>query len=477
MHRHGDAVAGFGLVVQVGSAAHGDLPGGCVDGEGGIILPRQAIDQRIATVRVRRRHRPTDVLPGSGVLRHRAGRGGRRELRRPIGGRSRGHTAGGRAEAAAIQRAYAESMLDPTVQLVHGVRDHAGPASAHTRPAAGGERVGRAGAGAADGRRRPHDHGVSFNRYRSPEHITPSAVGRRQLGCLGGGRPSRRGLHEHVGGAGAGAVVVVVVRPDHHGVPARCHGYPEFVIRSAVGRRQLGRLGGGRPSRRGPHEHVGRAGAGAVVVIQMRPHDQGVPVNRYRSPELVRITAVGRRQLGRLGGVRPSRGGLHEHVGRAGGAAVDKVPTRPRGHRVPIHRDRPSELIPTNAVRRRQLGCLGGARPSRGGPHENIGRAGTGAAVVVPSRPHHHRVPVHRYRPPEVIAPSAVGRRQLGRLGGARPSRGGPDEYVGRAGTGAAVVVPFRPHHHGGPVHRYRVPELVTQKAVGRRQLGNLPGL
>ena len=236
--------------------------------------------------------------------------------------------------------------------------------------------------------------------------IAGRPVGGQELLLL---RPERAGAHEHVGRAGAGAVIG---RPEHDGVPGERGGGAER--RSGRGQDLLLQGPGGAR----PHEHVGRAAAG----------DHGrVPGDRRRAAEEISRRAVGGEDLLLLA---PRGARADENVGRARiRARGGVVPGRPHHGRVPRDRYRAAqEVVGRSALRGQDLLLLA---PGRSRAHEHVRRARVHRGRdVVAGRPRHHRVPGNRHRLAEEVARGRVGGHELRLLG---PGRPGAHEDVARA--------------------------------------------
>ena len=160
-----------------------------------------------------------------------------------------------------------------------------------------------------------------------------------------------RGIKE-VGRAGAGAVVVVENGRDDGGGAADRDGEAEPVARRAVVGQQFGDL----PAR-GGIKQVRGAGEAAVVVVAVGPDDGGGPRDRNGDAEDVVGRAVVGQELGNL----PARGGVEE-VGGAGPIAVVVVEIGPDDGGGPGDRDGEAEDVLRRPVVGKELGDL----PARG---------------------------------------------------------------------------------------------------------------
>ena len=208
----------------------------------------------------------------------------------------------------------------------------------------------------------PHHDGVAADRHTVTEVITRRAVGGEQLGAL---RPARRQAagvvaRKDVRRPAIGALVVVTtVSPHHDDVAADRHTTTEAIPHRAVSGQQLGAL---RPARRQAagvvaRKDVGRPAYGALVVVTVSPHHDGVAADRHTTTKVITRRAVGGEQLGALRPTRRQAAGVvaREDVRRA---PVSAVTISPDDHCVAIDREAVTEVITLSAVGGDQLGNL-----------------------------------------------------------------------------------------------------------------------
>ena len=310
------------------------------------------------------------------------------------------------------------------------------------------------------------------------ELVVCEAVGGGQLGELGGACPAAGRLPEHVHSP--------LLQIDAHGVgggagsdrvPAYGNAVAKTVAFRAVGGRQAGGLGRVRPAAGRLREHVRRPLVGvAANRMEGRAGGDRVGADRDAQAELVACSAGGGRELGGFSGVRPAAGRLREYVHRplrciAANGALDGAGS----DRPAVDRDAVAELVVGDAVGRGELGGLRSVSPAAGRLGEHIDRALLRFPANGPEGAGGDRLTAYRDAPAEIRELGAVGGRQLGGLGGVRPAAARLREHVHRAlARIAANRVVRRTDGDRVTVDRDAGAELVVCGSVRRGQLGSL---
>ena len=227
--------------------------------------------------------------------------------------------------------------------------------------------------------------------------------------------------------------VVVIKGPDNSRAARDRDGAAEQIVRR--------RVGGGEFLLLGPHpararKDVGRAGVGAPVVVALGPDDGHVARDRDVLAESIARRRVGGGEFLLLG-PHPAR--AHEDVGRAGVGAPIIVVIGPDNGRVARDRDGVAKVIVLCRVGGGEFLLLG-PHPARA--REDVGRAGVAAPVGVGRSPDDGRVARDRDGPAEAIVRRCVNGVEF-RLLGPRHARAREDG--GRAGVGAPRRRPYKP--------------------------------
>ena len=233
----------------------------------------------------------------------------------------------------------------------------------------------------------------------------------------------------------------------------------EIVVCRAVAGGQFGLLAPHRPA---AHEHIGRP------FCLRAPRPPPCPRRRDRQSEMVTRTR-GRWRSGRLAGSTVPA--AHKHIGRACIEAAAVSSKCPDHHRVPVTRDGDSE--PSSAERRRWRSVwLAGLQlvPLRTNTYAEP--ACTVAGRIVPRRSDHHRVPVHRDRNSEMVVCRAVAGGQFGLLDPNSRARGARTHTPSPHSSPAAVSSICAPTTTVSPSTETEYPKSVVFRAVAGGQFG-----
>ena len=133
---------------------------------------------------------------------------------------------------------------------------------------------------------RPHNDGIAIYGDRVTEYITAVSIAGGQYSLLGPDGPVPL---EDIGRTGIAAIVVILMRPHNDGIAIYGDRVTKQITAVSIAGGQFGLLGPDGPV---PLEDIGRTGTAATVVIPMRPHNDGIAIYGDRVTEYIRGITV-----------------------------------------------------------------------------------------------------------------------------------------------------------------------------------------
>ena len=209
---------------------------------------------------------------------------------------------------------------------------------------------------------RPHQGIITGDGYRLSEPIRGGRIVGHDLGLLA---PGGAVADKDIGGAGAGAPVIVLGRPHHGIITGDGYKISEIIIGGRIVGHELGIFLSPK------FKNIGGAGRAAPVIVINRPHQGILTGDGYRISEIIRLVRIALSEPGLLG---PGGAIADKGIGAAGlSDGLSIVSVRPHQGIITGDGYRISEQITKGRNIGHELGLLG---PGGAVADKGIGGAG-----------------------------------------------------------------------------------------------------